>query len=465
LPMGIFRAYDIRGTYGQDLLPETALKVGQAFASLLLEEQGKSLKLAVGGDVRPSTQPLQIALESGLLSFGADVLDLGMVPTPTLYFAVAHLGLDGGAMITASHLPSKFNGIKLVKRGAVSLSYETGISKVESLVSSGELQPVPVPGTLSHSSEIMDCYWAYIRQATGLQHEVGLKVAVDSGNGSCGYFPDRLAGEPGYSVASIFKEYDGSFPNHVPDPLREENLRDLEKLVQDSGSDVGIAFDGDGDRLGIVDNLGRRVTSDQVLALLSRQELMEHRGGKIIHDVLTSKIVDDVVIEAGGQPVMTRSGHSYVNSAMLSEKALLGGEASGHIYYLDGYYGFDDASFAALKVLNLVARAKQDGKDLAQLVNELPAYWSSPEFRLPCPDEKKGQVLARLKQELESSGLLVNTLDGVRVDTDYGWGVVRASNTEPVLAMRFEGRDEASLRKIEGLFAPVLKETLGLYPS
>lgn len=459
--MGIFKAYDIRGEYGTELTVEDALRVGYSFGEWLKERGYAKKKLvSVGGDVRLSTAPLKSALISGLLSSGFDVIDLGMVPTPTLYFSVAHMGLDGGAMITASHLPSKYNGIKLVRPGGIALSYETGIGDVEKLCSAPHTYGADI-GKPKELGGVMDFYWAFIKQASKLSDSTALSVAVDSGNGTCGYFADALRGE-GYTVYPLFQEPNGTFPNHVPDPLREENLLSLKKTVIEKGADVGIAFDGDGDRIGVVDNLGRHVSSDQLLALLASQELEGNPGGLIVHDVLASSIVDEVVKAKGGRVLVSRTGHSYINSAVIEKGALMAGEVSGHIYYLDGYYGFDDASFAALKVLDLVAKAKARGQDLAELVNALPVVYSSPEFRLPCPEDKKALVISKLVDRLSSQGYKLSTIDGVRVDADFGWGIVRPSNTEPVLALRFEGKDEASLKRIESIFAPTIAEVLGV---
>ncbi|MGC8631393.1 MAG: phosphomannomutase/phosphoglucomutase [Thermoprotei archaeon] len=460
--MGIFKAYDIRGEYGSELTVTDAVSIGFSFGKWLKERgQIRKNQVAIGGDVRTSTLPLKEAMISGLISSGLQVLDLGMVPTPTVYFAVAHLGLDGGAVITASHLPAKYNGIKLVKAGGVALSYETGIGDIEKMVKDSPEYPLQPKGGVSSLDGTMDFYWAFIKRASNFLLDDSLSVAVDSGNGSCGYFSEALKRE-GYTVYSLFAEPDGTFPNHIPDPLREENLVDIKKEVLDKSADVGIAFDGDGDRLGIVDNLGRHVSSDQLLALLAAEELEGRPGGLIVHDILTSSIVDQVVEKIGGKILVSRTGHSYVNSAIIANRALMGGEVSGHIYYLDGYYGFDDASFAALKVLSLVSKAKKEGKDLAQLVNSLPTLYSSPEFRLPCPEDKKPIIISKLIEKLSSEGYKLNTTDGVRIDTEFGWGIARPSNTEPALALRFEGKDEESLKKVESLFAPTIAQVLGI---
>ena len=459
--LSIFKSYDVRGVYGDELKLEDGAKIGYAFGEWLREHGAYKLTAGLGYDIRLSSPALKEAVKSGLMASGFTVLDFGMIPTPSLYFAVAHLALDGGAMITASHLPSKYNGIKLVTKGGISLSYETGINEIEKSVKIGPKYRVDAIGREDSVKNFMQFYWAFIRRASGFEEASKLRVVVDAGNGSCGYFIDYLASE-GHEVKGLYKEPDGTFPHQVPNPSIEETLTDLKREVVSNGADVGIAFDGDGDRIGVVDNIGRHVTSDQLLALLAREELKAKPGGTVVHDVLTSALVDEVVKTAGGNVIVSRTGHSYVGSAILSSRALMGGEASGHVYYLNGYYGFDDASFAALKVLLLVSRAKREGKDLAELVSELPTYYSSPEYRVPCPEEKKSTVIRKLIEKLTAAGYKVNTIDGVRVDEPYGWGIVRPSNTEEVLSMRFEGKDEEALKKIEQLFVPIIDAELGI---
>jgi len=459
--LSIFKSYDIRGVYGKELKIDDASKIGYAFGEWLREHGASSLKVGLGYDVRLSSPALKEAVKSGLMASGFKVIDFGMIPTPSLYFAVAHLALDGGAMVTASHLPSKFNGIKLVTKGGISLSYETGINEIQKRVESGLEYRTDAMGSEERVSNLMDYYWAFIRRAAELDGLDRLKVVVDAGNGSCGYFIDYLKTE-GYEVTGLYQDPDGTFPNHVPDPALEENLVELKREVVARGADVGIAFDGDGDRIGVVDNTGNHVTADQLIALLAREELKRNPGGIIVHDILASALIDEVVAGAGGRVVVSRTGHSYIDSAIMANHALMGGEVSGHIYFLDGYYGFDDASFAALKVLSLVSGAKREGKDLAQLVSELPVYCSSPEYRVPCPEEKKGVVIKKLIEALTAAGYKVNTIDGVRVDEPYGWGIARPSNTEEVLSLRFEGRDEESLKKIEQLFVPIIDSELGI---
>ncbi|RLI23954.1 MAG: phosphomannomutase, partial [Candidatus Hecatellales archaeon] len=423
---GIFRAYDIRGVYGEDLTPELALKIGMAFGSLL----DPGLEVVVGRDPRLTSPSLQAALTAGLTAVGCPVVDLGLSATPLVYFASIHHGVKGGAIVTASHNPPQYNGFKLCK-GGVSYSYETGVGEVERRVSEGRfrLQTWEKAGSVRRLEILPDYVETVLK---GRRLEKPLKVVLDAGNGSCG-FAGEIFEKLGCQVRMLYAEPDGRFPNHLPNPLLEETLEDLKKAVVEWGADLGIAFDGDGDRVGFVDDRGRTVQGDQAFILYVRETLNRYPGSKIIFNVLCSKAVVEEVEALGGKPIMVRVGHSYIHEALLSEGAALAGELSGHFYFGREYYGYDDAVYAAVRMAEIVSKA---GEPFSQLVDSLPKYHSSPEVRIKCPDEVKFRVVEALKAKLEREGLRLTTIDGVRVEVEGGWGLVRASNTEPALVLR-----------------------------
>ena len=437
---GIFRAYDIRGVYGVDLTPELAVKIGLAFGSILDE----GLEVMVGRDSRLTGPILQSALTSGLTASGCNVIDIGLVATPLVYFASIHYGVKGGAMVTASHNPPEYNGFKLC-RGGVSYSYETGIGEVERRVKAGDFRLVgwDKAGRIESRNVIPD-YVEHVLKGRSL--EKPLKVVIDVGNGSCG-FAGEIFRRLGCEVRVLFGEPDGRFPNHIPNPLLEETLKPLRETVLNWNADIGIAFDGDGDRVGFIDDKGRIVRGDQALILFAREILSKHPGSKIIFNVLCSKAVVEEINALGGKPLMVRVGHSYIHEALLKEDAPLAGELSGHFYFGKEYYGYDDAIYAAIRMVELVSKA--DGK-FSSLIDSVPTYVASPEIRIRCPDEVKFKVVERFKQKLQDQNYNLITVDGVRVEVEDGWGLVRASNTEPALVLRFEASNQNRLREIEG---------------
>ncbi|RLI35114.1 phosphomannomutase [Candidatus Bathyarchaeota archaeon] len=448
---GIYRAYDIRGVYGEELTVEEALKIGLAFGSLL--EEG--LEVMVGRDSRLTGPTLQAALTSGLTAAGCPVVDLGLVATPVVYFASIHYGVKGGAMVTASHNPPQYNGFKLC-RGGVSYSYETGVGEIERRVKEGNFRVKSWRETAgSRSFNVLPDYRETVLK--GRKLEKPLKVVVDVGNGACG-FSEEIFRELGCQVKMLYAEPDGRFPNHIPNPLLEETLEDLKRAVVEWGADMGVAFDGDGDRVGFIDDKGRIVRGDQALILYVREILSRYPGSKIIFNVLCSKAVMEEVEKLGGKPLMTRVGHSYIHEALLEENSPLAGELSGHFYFGREYYGFDDAIYAAVRMAEIVSKAEGS---FSQLVDSLPKYVSSPEIRVKCPDEAKFKVVDVLKSRLEAENLKLITVDGVRVEWQDGWGLVRASNTEPALVLRFEASTSQRLEEIKGWILGRLKEVLG----
>ncbi|RLG92842.1 MAG: phosphomannomutase [Candidatus Hecatellales archaeon] len=445
----VFRAYDIRGVYGEDLTPELALRIGMAFGTFL-----NGGKVFVGGDSRLTSPTLKGCIVAGLASTGCDCFDIGLVPTPTLYFASIHYGENGGVMVTASHNPPQYNGFKLC-RGGISYSYETGIGEVEKIVEEGRFRLVSWEKTGKiNVQDVLSDYMDYLVKDRVLERK--LKVIVDAGNGTCG-FTEKIFKALGCEVKVLFGEPDGRFPNHIPDPLKEDTLKTLREKIVEEKADLGIAFDGDGDRVGFVDEKGQIVRGDQAFMLFARETLKRYPNSKIIFNVLGSKALFEEVKALGGIPVMTRVGHSYIHEALLKEKAVLAGEISGHYYFAKEYYGFDDGIFAAVKMVELLGKTNLK---LSEMVEKLPKYYSSPEVRIPCSDEKKFRVVDVLREKFEREGYKLITIDGVRVEFEDGWGLVRASNTEPALVLRFEAQTQERLEKIRQYILGETKKVL-----
>ncbi|MBS7609135.1 phosphomannomutase/phosphoglucomutase [Candidatus Bathyarchaeota archaeon] len=447
---GIFRAYDIRGTYGSDITPRIALRIGMAFGSFL----GGGDSVVIAKDARLSSPILKEAFVSGLLATGCHCIDLGMTATPVLYFASINYGPKAGVMITASHNPPDQNGMKLCRAG-IAYSYETCIGKIEAMIRQGSYKLAK--GDALGRIEKFDAFPDYAeRLLRMIDMERGMKIVLDAGNGVCG-FTKHLFEELGCQVDSLYAEPDGRFPNHLPDPLREETLRELKQKVREREADVGIAFDGDGDRVGFVDEMGRSIRGDQALAIFAREVLRRRPGSKIVFNVLCSRALVEDVEAHGGIPKMSRTGHSYVQELLIREGAPLAGELSGHFYFADGYYGYDDGILAALKMVEILSK---ESAKLSEIVETIPRYEATPELRVPCPDERKFRVVEALKERLRNRGLEIIDLDGVRVELPQGWGIVRASNTEPALVMRFEAKDLEGLSEVQTLVQGELKTAL-----
>tara|TARA_R110002111_G_scaffold120794_3_gene184297 strand:- start:372 stop:1571 length:1200 start_codon:yes stop_codon:yes gene_type:complete len=382
---------------------------------------------------------LKAALTKGLTSTGIDVFDIGMGPTPMLYYATYALNAGGGIMITGSHNPPSHNGFKMMLGGKSfygSQIQDLGVLSATGPFSEGDGEVIDKP--------IMEDYVARLLQDFVPGHE--LSVVWDCGNGVTGEVLRKIVAKlPGRHLL-LYEEIDGSFPNHHPDPTVAENLDDMIRAVKGVNADLGIAFDGDGDRIGVVDGLGRILWGDQLLAILAREVLANHPGAPIIADVKASQILFDAVKNLGGEPIMWRTGHSLIKSKMQEVNAPLAGEMSGHIFYNDHYYGYDDAPYVALRLLNILGASVQK---LEQMRDELPEMINTPELRFPCPDEEKFQAVTRIQEALAKAGANYSDIDGVRVNTDDGWWLLRASNTQAVLVARCEAKDEAGLNRLK----------------
>jgi phosphomannomutase / phosphoglucomutase len=445
----IFRAYDVRGRVGSDINPEVFRRVGRAYATLIHRNGGRTI--AIGRDNRESSAGLKAAFTEGVRAAGVNVVDIGEVTTPMLYFATAHWGLDGGATITGSHNPVDYNGVKMVHPGAAPLS-EDEIQLLRHLIEAGDL--AGGQGTLTTRSARDD----YFATVAALAHPARrLRVVADAGNGVAGLYGPDLLRRIGCEVIELHCESDGRFPNHLPDPEDPENVVDLQAKVVEVGADLGLAWDGDADRVGVIDERGRRHEADLILVLLARDLLRRHPGAKIVFDVKSSQSLVDEIERHGGVPVMWKTGHSHLKRKMRDDKILLGGEVSGHMFFGEGYYAVDDGLLAACKIVDVVAREPGPASRLFDSIEHLHA---TPELKALCPDDKKFTVIDELARDLKQRYQTID-IDGARVlFPDGGWGLVRASNTNPYLTLRFEGRTEAQIDAMKR----VIYDALRRYP-
>ena len=447
----VFREYDIRGHAEHDLTDDRVRRIGRGLAELLSHASGgaRPLRIAVGRDCRLSGPRLFEAVSQGLIAGGVQVLDIGVGPTPLLYFAVHHLDADGGVMVTGSHNPAPDNGFKIMS-GKASF-FGSAIQKLRALVEGPELSNVA--GGSLRSEDVEGAYVDALTRRVTLG-DAPLKVVVDAGNGSAGPLGVRTLRALGIEPVTLFCDMDGSFPNHHPDPTVPKNLESLIERVRAESAQVGIAWDGDGDRLGVVDAGGEIVWGDRLLALFARRLLLERPGACVIGDVKCSQTLFDDVARHGGRPIMWKTGHSLIKTKMKEEHAELAGEMSGHFFFADRYFGYDDAIYAALRLLEIMS---QKGETVGKLLADLPARHYTPELRVDCPDELKFAVVEALRGELREEGE-VNEIDGMRITyPDGAWALVRASNTGPVLVLRFEAPTEARLAAIRSRVESVVE--------
>lgn len=437
---GIFRQYDIRGIVGNDLTEEAAEGVGRGYAATLAHA-GRGGAVAVGRDNRPSGGMLRDALVKGLSECGVPIIDIGVVPTPLLYWSLHHLPVVGGIQITGSHNPPEYNGFKLCL-GFDSI-HGDGIQALRQRIAAGRF---PSGSGSVTQQPVIDRYVEDIVGRIGTLSR-RLKIVVDCGNGAGSLVAEKLFSRLGVDATYLFCESDGTFPNHHPDPTVVENLHDIIAEVRRRGADVGVAFDGDADRIGIVDAHGSIVWGDHVLILYARDVLERTgKGQSIIFDVKCSQALPHAIAAAGGVPVMWKTGHSLIKERMKELHAPLAGEMSGHMFFAEGFYGHDDAMYGAARLLRIVATA---GKAVHEMLADVPKFVSTPELRVDCPDERKFAIVDQAAAHFRAAHDVID-VDGVRVLFGDGWGLIRASNTQPVLVTRYEARTAERLAAIQG---------------
>ncbi len=463
---GIFREYDVRGVLGRDLDPGVAARVGWAYGRFLQEQlpDRAGHAVVVGRDNRASSPALWSGLVRGLAAAGCRVVDIGMVVTPIFYFARVHYGLPGGVMITGSHNPPEYNGFKLGEPGSHGTLYGGAIQELGRLARRApaeldrEAAGAGAPGSAARL-ERRDPVPAYLETIAG-RVRLGprrIKVVVDAGNGTASPFAPELYRRLGCEVVPLYCDPDPAFPHHFPDPVEPENLRDLIATVRREGADVGLAFDGDADRLGAVDEKGQIVWGDQLMILFWREILPRHPGAPAIVEVKCSQALVDEIVRLGGRPVFYKTGHSLIKAKLKELGAVFTGEMSGHLFFADEYFGYDDALYAGGRLLRLLSNAP-GGETLSSMLATAPRYLATPETRVACPDAAKFRVVDQVRRELVArfGPERVVTVDGARVTFPDGWALIRASNTQPVLVVRAEGRDAAALERMKALVAEVL---------
>ncbi len=447
LPNHIFREYDIRGLVADELTPEVAEAVGRAFGGFAIEKLGRAPTVAVGYDNRPSSPALQQGLVRGLLSTGANVVNLGLVPTPTVYWSEKVLETDASIQITGSHNPPEWNGIKMTLEAAS--VYGAAIQELKRRILESD---APDGEGTEVVEAVLDRYRDDVVKRFDLPRPV--KIVVDCGNGTGAVVAVELLEALGAEVIPLYCESDGTFPNHHPDPTVDEYLVDMIDLVKGEGAELGIGFDGDADRIGAIDEKGNVVRGDILLLLFGLDILAKQGPGqKLVFDVKCSQVLPDEFRKAGGEPIMWKTGHSLMKEKMRETGAPIGGELSGHICFADSYFGFDDALYDACRLIDLVARS---GRSLSEMVADFPRFESTPELRIEVPEERKFSVVAAAQEHFRKTHEVIE-VDGARVLFGDGWGLLRASNTQPVIVARYEAKTSERLQEIRGVVESWLK--------
>lgn len=434
----IFREYDIRGIAGADLTKDNVFVLGQAIGTLLIRQGNTNVIL--GRDCRLSSDEYAARTAKGLAAAGCDVTDIGVCPSPLLYFAVHHLSAQGGVMVTASHNPPEYNGFKMCS-GTDSIHGEQ-IQQILSLVQNKDFEQGA--GKIK-TANVDDAYKKYVLGNISLKRP--LRVGVDAGNGTGGVLAVPILKGLGCEVHDIFCDMDGRFPNHEPDPTVAANMADLARLVKEKNLDLGIGFDGDGDRLGVVDEDGQMIFGDHLMIIFAREILSRKPGATFISEVKCSQTMYDDIEKRGGRAIMWKTGHSLIKAKMKQENAELAGEMSGHLFFADRYLGYDDATYAACRLLEILSASQEP---LSGLLNDLPKTFATPEIRVDCSDDEKFQIVEKVTKYFRQHYNVLE-IDGVRILFEDGWGLVRASNTQPALVLRFEARSEKRLSKIQAL--------------
>lgn len=469
----IFRLYDIRGIagkgfskeeiakyekwYGQfpgiTLTPQAANLIGKAYGTIIKRQGGS--RVAVGYEIRPFAEELKRAFIKGVLSSGCSVFDAGVSLTPLIYFAIAFLGLDGGVNITGSHNVYFYNGFKLMKKGVWPL-YGDELQKIRKMIDRGDFIKAKVGGIKKiNVNKVYTDY--FLKNIKPLRN---LRIVIDTGNGSAGLFAPKLFRKLGCEVIGLYTKPDASFPNHTPDPEAPQNMEDLGRKVAEKGADLGIAFDADGDRMGAVDESGNFISADLLLLLFAKDALSRNPGKKILFDVKCSKLLEELVPQYGGVPLMHQTGHAPIKETLRRDSEIIfGGEVSGHFYFVENYFKIDDGLFSAARLLEIFSRIS---KPLSALFREFPTRVRTPEIKLPCADEIKFEIVEKIKKTLAKRFEII-TIDGVRFNVSRtGWGLVRASNTSPYLTVRVEGESDSEVLKIKSILADELEKVPGV---
>ncbi|MDA3895409.1 MAG: phosphomannomutase/phosphoglucomutase [Desulfobacteraceae bacterium] len=434
----IFREYDIRGITGTQITEEDVLNIGKGIGTFLA--RNKCFDLTVGRDCRITSDNYSELLIKGLLSTGCHVTDIGVCPTPIQYFSIRHLNKQGGVMVTASHNPPKYNGFKICKN--LDSVHGEQIQKIRKIIEQNDFDQ----GNGSRSdADVITPYKQYIIE--NIRIKKPLRVGIDAGNGTAGVITVPILKALNCEVHDIYCDMDGNFPNHEADPTVAENMADLSALVKENKLDVGIGFDGDGDRIGVVDEKGKLIYGDQLMIIFSREILSRKPGATFISEVKCSKTMYDDIKAHGGNAIMWKTGHSLIKKKMKEENAELAGEMSGHMFFADRYFGYDDATYASCRLLEILA---DTGKTVSELLSDIPKTYNTPEIRVDCPDNVKFSVVAKLTEVFRKDYDVID-IDGARIVFEDGWGLVRASNTQPALVLRFEALSETRMTEIREL--------------
>ncbi len=444
---GVFREYDIRGIAGSDICDADVMDIGKAYGTLLVS-QGKN-KIAVGRDCRKTSDRFSTLFIQGIISTGCHVVDIGTCPTPVLYFSIHHLDLGGGAMVTASHNPPEYNGFKLIS-GHDSI-HSQGLQNIRRAV---EQKAYATGKGQVSQADVITPYMQYIVEHIDIGKKI--RIGIDAGNGTGGMTALPVLKELGCEVHDIFCDLDGAFPNHEADPTQKKNLKALIALVQEKGLDLGVGYDGDADRIGVVDKNGRVIYGDQLMVIYAREILERDPGATFISEVKCSMVMYDDIRKHGGNAIMWRTGHSLIKKKMKEENAALAGEMSGHMFFKDRYFGFDDALYATCRLLEIIAHT---GLGVDELIQDLPQTFTTPEIRVECPDEIKFDVVDKIVAHYRARQTVID-IDGLRAVYEDGWGLVRASNTQPALVLRFEAVTQNRLDEIRNEIESTLKQII-----
>lgn len=443
----IFREYDIRGVVDQDLTPEVLYLIGKGYATYIKRKGAKNC--AIGGDARLSTPEFKKEFTRGMLECGIDVIDVGIVATPVLYFSIWKLNTDGGVVITASHNPAEYNGIKLnLGLGSV---FGKEIQEILHLIQNNDFDKGN--GVRTEDDTMSVTYMDYIVDNLHISRNV--KVAVDGGNGTGGPYLPEILRRCGCEVTEIYCDMDGTFPNHHPDPTVEKNMKDLQKLVKDEHIEIGLGLDGDADRIGVIDEKGKMLYGDQILNIIVRNFLKDNKGEKIIADVKCSKNLFDDIRNQGGIPIMYKTGHANIKMKMHQEGIKVSGEMSGHIFLKDRYLGYDDAIYVGARLVEIVANSKLP---VSEMLADQPVMYNTPELHIQSTDADKFKIVDKVRDSFLAEGYEINDIDGMRLTFPDGWALCRASNTTPVLVLRFEAETPERLKEIQQLVEARVKK-------